>query len=161
MIIIAHRGNVRGPNPKKENKPSYLENALSNGYQAECDVWYDKGWWLGHDKPQYKTDLIWLSITGGLWVHCKNLKAMELLTKQHINVGNCPHFFWHENDKVALTSHGVLWTYPRGKLTSMSVCVLPEIGAYTVKELMKPMGLCTDLCDKYKHEFFKATFKTK
>ena len=32
MIIISHRGNIRGPVPDKENRPSYIDCAIGNGY---------------------------------------------------------------------------------------------------------------------------------
>ena len=35
MILIAHRGNLKGPNPDKENKPDYLEFAINKGYDVE------------------------------------------------------------------------------------------------------------------------------
>lgn len=150
MIIISHRGNLDGPNPKKENSPSYIKNALNEGFQCEVDVWYDKGWWLGHDKPQYKTNLMWMITTAGLIVHCKNLKAMEKLCEQNIkHFPNVPHFFWHENDTVALTSKGLMWTYPRKPLTSLSICVLPELCPWEDKELKKCLGLCTDSARDY------------
>jgi hypothetical protein len=160
--IIAHRGNIKGPNPKKENSPSYINAALNEGYGCEVDVWYEKGWWLGHDKPQYKTTLIWLATTCNLWVHCKNLKAMEQMSIQHLNhFPNVPHYFWHENDTVALTNRGLLWTFPRRPLTAMSICVLPELGSYTDKELMTALGICTNLCDEYKKMFMKKIFVNK
>ena len=154
MIIIAHRGNTKGRNPKKENSLSYINAALNQKYQVEVDVWYDKKkWWLGHNEPKYKIDIIWLSTTPSLWVHCKNLAAAEQLAIKHINAGHCPHFFWHETDTVTLTSHGILWTFPRRPLTSMSIAVLPELSNYTDREFSKCLGICTDLCDQYKKEF--------
>ena len=150
MIIIAHRGNTKGSKPKKENSPSYINHALNSGFHCEVDIWYDSGWWLGHDEPKYKTNLHWLATTPGLWVHCKNLKAMEKLSIQHINhFPNVPNYFWHENDTVALTNRGFLWTYPRKPLTSMSICVLPELTAWSDKELKKCLAVCTDMCDDY------------
>ena len=53
MIYISHRGNVNGKIPNKENHPDYIKLALSNGYDVEIDVWYDNGYWLGHDEPTY------------------------------------------------------------------------------------------------------------
>ena len=57
MILISHRGNLDGPKPEKENNPKYIWEALNEGYQVEIDVWYDKGWWLGHDRPKYKAKI--------------------------------------------------------------------------------------------------------
>ena len=61
MKIISHRGNVRGPIPEKENRPSYIDCALGNGYDVEIDINTVNGeLWLGHDKPQYKITHTWL-----------------------------------------------------------------------------------------------------
>ncbi len=38
MKIISHRGNVRGPIPEKENRPSYIDCALGNGYDVEIHL---------------------------------------------------------------------------------------------------------------------------
>ena len=53
MILISHRGNLNGKTDD-ENKPKYIEEALSQGFDVEVDVWYDnKQFYLGHDEPQY------------------------------------------------------------------------------------------------------------
>ena len=146
MLLIAHRGNIHGANPKRENHPSYIDEALNLGIDAEVDVWYEKGWWLGHDEPQYKLDMKWFKFNGShLWIHCKNLAALYKFTKNEVGLGHfMPNYFWHENDQFTLTSLGVIWTYPREPLTSNSVCVMPEIGPYTDKQLKKCWGVCTD-----------------
>ena len=99
MILISHRGNTNGPNPEKENHPDYITKALSEGYDVEVDVWYvNGGFYLGHDKPQYKTNKIFLS-NNHLWVHCKNVEALN-----QFRFDSSINYFWHENDTVALTS---------------------------------------------------------
>ena len=40
MKIISHRGNLTGPDPKQENKPSQILKVLEKGYEVEVDVWY-------------------------------------------------------------------------------------------------------------------------
>jgi len=71
-ILIAHRGNIEGPNPKWENHPDYIQEALDAGYDVEIDLWR-KGYGpmrLGHDEPQY--DLPYkLAWKPGMWLHCK------------------------------------------------------------------------------------------
>ena len=48
MKIISHRGNLSGPDPKQENKPSQIINAIQKGYEVEIDVWFkDKKFYLG------------------------------------------------------------------------------------------------------------------
>ena len=54
MKVIAHGGNLNGPNANEENRPSYINNAIKSGYDVEIDVWYvDNKWYLGHDDPRY------------------------------------------------------------------------------------------------------------
>ena len=40
MEIIAHRGNLNGPQPENENNPEYINSALELGFSAEIDVWW-------------------------------------------------------------------------------------------------------------------------
>jgi len=154
MILISHRGNVNGSNSKLENKPSYIIDALNSGFNVEVDVWYENGWWLGHDKPQYKMLKNWYekSISyNRLWIHCKNLEALSKLAEFDVIHGvSVPHYFWHENDKFTLTSYGFIWTYPRSPLTKASICVMPELCAWTNKELKKCYGICSDRISEYK-----------
>ena len=81
MKIISHRGNVRGPIPDKENRPSYIDCAIGNGYDVEIDVRLIAGQlWLGHDEPQYKVEHSWLQPRKEyLWIHCKDLAAAKVL----------------------------------------------------------------------------------
>ena len=79
MILISHRGNINGAIPEMENHPDYIKKALAEGYDVEVDVWYIKdAFYLGHDNPQYRIDKIFLQ-TDGLWIHCKNVEALEQL----------------------------------------------------------------------------------
>ena len=39
MILIAHRGNMDGPNPPQENDPSYILHTLECGFHVEIDLW--------------------------------------------------------------------------------------------------------------------------
>ena len=82
MKIISHRGNIRGPIPDKENRPSYIDCAIGNGYDVEIDV---------------------RSINGELWVMMNhNIKLIIIgwisveiifgcivkILKQQLNVGH-------------------------------------------------------------------------
>ena len=40
MKLIAHRGNINGPNIEEENKPNYLINTINKGFFVELDLWY-------------------------------------------------------------------------------------------------------------------------
>ena len=146
MKLIAHRGNVSGKCPESENKPSYIESAISQGYDVEIDVWFvnDK-FMLGHDEPQYETSLSFLEEhQDKLWVHCKNLEALFALNKiKHLNV------FFHDVDDATLTSHGHIWTYPNKPLMPNSVCVLPELGIDG--DIEQCYGICSDYLTRYEH----------
>ena len=100
MILISHRGNITGPNEKRENSISYIEEALELGFDVEIDIWVDKQLWLGHDNPETPCPTKFLIQNfRHLWIHCKNLEAMDLLSQfRTLN------YFWHEKDKIVLTN---------------------------------------------------------
>lgn len=143
MKIIAHRGNIDGPNFNKENEPSYIYNAIESGYDAEIDVWLiNNRWYLGHDEPKYiiKYDFL---ISPKLWLHAKNGDALyTLLNRKECNV------FWHTNEDWVLTSKKYIWTYPNKLLYPNSVCVMPENGYNG--NIDECYAICTDFVHKYK-----------
>lgn len=154
MLLIAHRGNVGGNNPHRENAPTYIDEALNLRFNAEVDIWYDKKkWWLGHDEPQHKIDAHWLNNRGTmLWLHCKNLGALTRFADGDMGVGHyMPNYFWHQNDNFTLTSHGFIWTFPGQPLTKNSVCVLPEKAEYTVTQLKNCWAICSDHITSYQY----------
>ena len=145
MKLIAHRGNIYGPNEEKENHPSYINHALENGYDVEIDVWLiNNEWYLGHDEPKYKIFDNSFFLKKGLWIHAKNGDAFYKIFQNHaVNV------FWHTTEDWVLTSKGHIWTYPNKKLYSESVCVLPELGYKG--DLKKCYGICSDFIIKYQN----------
>ena len=81
MKLIAHRGNINGPDPENENSPKYIESAIQQGYDVEIDLRVDLGLQLGHDESQYFIDSSWLStFKDNLWIHCKDFAALIYLT---------------------------------------------------------------------------------
>lgn len=143
MRIIAHRGNVNGPNPDKENEPSYINEAINSGYDAEIDVWLiNDEWYLGHDEPKYNIKYDFLT-SPKLWLHAKNGDSFYFLLKdQKHNV------FWHTNEDWVLTSKRYIWTYPNKVLYPNSICVMPENGYNG--NIHKCYGICTDDITKIK-----------
>lgn len=140
-ILIAHRGNLRGPSPPRENRPDYCWAATTFGFDVEIDVWAEDGpeeilWSYGHDGPQYPTtrdDAEVRVYSRHLWMHAKNPLAMETLVamdrvRYRFPEENLPplHAFWHQNDDFTLTTCGRIWTFPGKRLTADSICVLPE-----------------------------------
>jgi hypothetical protein len=108
MKIISHRGNLIGRISEKENHPNYIDAAISSGYEVEIDIWFeDEKFYLGHDNPQYEIDINWIhDRENKLWVHAKNLKVISHLYNTGIN------WFWHDIDKLTITSKGFIWCYP-------------------------------------------------
>ena len=140
MILIAHRGNMNGPN-EYENGQKYCEEAIAQGFNIELDVWYTDTWWTGHDRPQYRVDPDFL-LKKEVWCHAKNIEALKKL----LELG--AHCFFHQNDNVTLTSQQYIWTYPTQPLTEKSICVLPELQAsWPVKK--KCAGVCSDYVVRY------------
>ena len=135
MFFISHRGNLTGPNPKKENSVEYINNALSKNFDVEIDLWFkSNNFFLGHDEPKYEIDLNFLK-KPGLWIHAKNLECFYELSNFDLN------FFWHEDDKITITSKGFFWNYPGTLLSKKSICVLPEKS--DIKEI-DCLGYCSD-----------------
>lgn len=147
MILIAHRGNTTGPNPTLENDPSYIDKAISKGYNVEIDLWYeDSKLYLGHDSPQYEVSLEWIyERASELWIHCKNLDAVTYFWNENINT-KVFNFFWHEEDAVTLTSSHYIWAYPGNQPLEGSIAVMPELydDQVTVCE-----GICSDYIEEY------------
>jgi hypothetical protein len=144
MILIAHRGNTNGPMKSWENEPTYIDLAISNGFNVEVDVWCTDGLlYLGHDNPQYGVDIRWfIDRLSKLWIHCKNIDAI-------IYFQNCEYefnYFWHETDTIALTSANHIWAYPGKQPISKSIAVMPEINN---DDLSLCIGVCSDYIAKY------------
>jgi len=144
MILIAHRGNISGPDQKKENHPDHLMSAIKLGFDVETDVWFiGNKFYLGHDNPSYEIDSQFLK-NNNFWCHAKNIDALhEMLKCEDI------HCFWHQEDDVTLTSRGYIWTYPSKELFKGSVCVMPETCGYSDDSLLECHGICTDLVHFY------------
>lgn len=155
MRYIAHRGLIDGPDKSLENYPDHLRFVIHEGYDVEVDIWVKHDQlWLGHDEPQYKISKDWLKIFSNyLWVHCKNLEAMEFC----FNFTNL-NYFSHDNDDYVITSKGYVWAYPGKAGSSTTVLVMPEYvdGLDRVIELIKSgtviKGVCTDYARRVRDE---------
>ena len=127
MKLIAHRGNINGPNPLEENRPEYIEKAIELGYDVEIDIRYEPnvdGLYLGHDDSQYVVNWLWLSkYKENLWIHCKNIESLSEFSLE----SNGYNYFWHQEDDYTLTSKNYIWTYPGQSYTPKSIIVMPEM----------------------------------
>lgn len=146
MKLIAHRGNINGPNPSKENHPEYIEAAIADGYDVEIDLRYEKvteTLWLGHDEPKYQVTNWWLAKRcSNLWIHCKSL---DTLHEMSVNTYRY-NYFWHQEDDYTLTSKNFIWTYPGKEYKSKSVIVMPEWDnmSYDTLRNVECYGICGD-----------------
>ena len=141
MILISHRGNINGKDESKENKPSYIVDAIRKGYNVEVDFWYDNGKFvLGHDEPQYSIPLDFIeNYYRYLWIHCKNHDALSKLVE--IDRGGVYfNYFWHDSDDVIITSKGYMWANP-GTYIEGSIAVMPE---YKKDKVEGRLGVCSD-----------------
>jgi len=145
MIYIAHRGNIAGRIPERENRPDYIIEALKKGYHVEVDVWYkDNVVKLGHDDPQYDISRRFL-MQHNLWLHAKNFGAFELLKDSGLK------YFWHTDEDFVLTTEKDIWTYPGKPLMDGAVAVLPEtVATYSVSDLKRCSAICSDNIQEYK-----------
>ena len=147
MKIIAHRGNITGPQPAFENTPNYILDAVYKGFEVEIDVWWKEGsFYLGHDgSDQYiPTNFLF---NKNFWCHAKNLNALERLLRLDV------HCFWHQTDNFALTNRGYIWTYPGQTLVKNSIAVKPP--PEITEELRHCAGICSDRAAYYKEELIR------
>lgn len=131
--VISHRGNVSGKNLLLENNPNYILNAINRGFDVEIDLWFtNDSFFLGHDFPKYEIKENFLN--DKMWIHCKNLEAIERMSQTDLN------WFWHQNDKVVLTSKKYLWCFPGIYLKN--ALVVQNEKPFIIDD--KIFGVCTD-----------------
>ena len=145
MKLIAHKGNVNGPNPSTENTPQQIEWCIENGYDIEIDVRYnvekDK-FYLGHDESKYEINWWWLAgKLEHLWIHCKDLTTLHEFTSNTSGY----NYFWHQGDDYTLTSKGQIWA-SSGKPYKEDTVIVVE-NPEDVKEY-DCYGICSDYVGK-------------
>jgi glycerophosphoryl diester phosphodiesterase len=151
MLIISHRGNLRGSSPSTENTIDAIQNVIELGFDCEIDVWYkDNKFWLGHDKPENKVTIdFFIKHSSYLWIHCKNIEALIHLKDKF----NC---FFHDKDTYTLTSKGYIWGNISSPMTKETIQVMPERAKHEYQECL---GICTDFPIHYNDRF--KVFKMK
>tara|TARA_B110000259_G_C14023921_1_gene403994 strand:+ start:2055 stop:2495 length:441 start_codon:yes stop_codon:yes gene_type:complete len=145
MILISHRGNIDGKRPL-ENQPKRIDYAISLGYNVEVDIFYiNNDIYLGHDKPQYKINIDWLlERKETLWIHCKNIGAIEFLINHQSS--KKLNYFFHDVDSCTITSKGFVWAYPGKQPIKKSIAVLPELKNESTESCI---GICSDYIESY------------
>ena len=147
MKLIAHKGNVNGPDSLKENTPEQIEWFIENGYDVEIDVRYspekDK-FYLGHDDLQHEINWWWLAgKQKNLWIHCKDLFTLHEFTARTSGY----NYFWHQRDDYTLTSKGQIWASPAQDYNKDTVRVIED--PEEVKEY-DCYAICSDYVGKLK-----------
>jgi len=152
--IIAHRGNLFGPNKRYENTKLSIEKCLAEGFDVEIDVRFDSNsgeLYLGHDTYGELIDENFLDFYNDrLWIHCKSFETLNYFA------GSKYSYFWHDNDYFTLTSCHNIWAHPKSySRTSIAqdpvkfintILVLPEnsIGGQLLEYPDSVFGVCTD-----------------
>jgi len=149
MQYIAHRGNISGKKPGRENTIDYILEAMNYGYDVEIDLWKTPdGFYLGHDEPLKNVPIDFLRENADrLWVHCKNMGALDA-TMRWMNS------FVHNTDMATITSKGFVWVFPGKPLITGAIAVMPEnTKEYTVPDINLCSGICSDEISKWKERF--------
>ena len=140
MKLISHRGNINGCRPELENTKSYIDLAISKGYDVEIDVWLENGiFYLGHDNAESIVELDWLlDRKAYLWIHCKNFKALSKLLKYDLTI------FYHEKESYTIISNKLIWAHNINNVDSK--CVIPLLSKKDIEEweLNNVYGVCSD-----------------
>lgn len=143
MKIISHRGNINGPVPEKENRPSYIDCAIQLGFDVEVDIRYiNDEFWLGHDFPQYKIELSWINLRKDkIWFHCKDQESSIKL----IELNDGYKFFCHKNDDYVLTSDRYIWVHDLNSKIN-DKCIIPLLSEHDILNYNNstPGFVCTD-----------------
>ena len=143
MKLISHRGNLKGPIPNKENRPSYIDCAIKLGYEVEVDIRFIGGeFYLGHDTPDYRIPPSWILLRmDNLWFHCKDIDSAHELKRLNEGI----KFFCHSNDPYIITSTGNLWVHDLN-MTLNNNCIIPlltkkEMDSYNINYVY---AICSD-----------------
>jgi len=144
MKIISHRGNLLGPDPKAENTIKQIKLAIKKGFDVEIDVWVENNKiYLGHDKPEQEVPYNFFSKYGySLWIHCKNIEALNFFRDNSSFLNY--NYFWHDQDKVTMTSKGIPWCYPGTYVFEGVTVHCGSDWRSVIKENSTILGICTD-----------------
>jgi hypothetical protein len=148
MKLISHRGNIIGPNPNRENSPSYIDTAISAGYEVEVDINYMNGkFYLGHDTPDYEITEQWMTKRrDNIWFHCKNLDAATHLSEISSKFQPLEfNFFCHTSDSFVMTSTNHIWVHDLTMNLSKK-CIIPLLSDVDIINYKGGLvyAVCTD-----------------
>lgn len=146
--LIAHRGNIFGPNKARENSPSYIDEAIAAGFDVEIDVTIqDNKLYLGHDTPDHLVTIDWLyHRKDKLYIHCKDFAALRFFAVDKYS--DFFHFFTHSDDNYTLTSKGIIWAHPSAAEIKDTIYVIQgQLDINFLENFVisnQPLGICSD-----------------
>jgi hypothetical protein len=153
MTFFAHRGNIKGPAPGKENSPAHVDRALDYGVSAEVDLRaIDEDFYLGHDFPRFKISFAWLETRHvRLLLHVKDFLALKLLLKY----GKHMHWFCHSYDPFTITSRGRIWVHDISGCMADRNSIVPLITLENLKSYQQRgmHGVCSDFVHDWEKLF--------
>jgi hypothetical protein len=150
MKYISHRGNLCGRIPQLENKPIYIDTAISAGVDVEVDlhviastlylshddIWSESCWTISPEFLFERKDK--------LWIHAKNLNAVQWL----IENGQELNWFWHETDQLSITSKNWIWTADYMK-TGNNIILMDTVSDDRYLLELFPNTYISGLCSDY------------
>lgn len=148
MILISHRGNTNGRFDSHENEPTYIDLAISRGYEVEIDVWFIDGiLYLGHDTHQYGINLNFLvERKDKLWIHTKNFDALSTLIETNLRI------FYHEKENHTIINNTKnIWSHNLAEANNNSI--IPLLGkddALKSIDFKHVFGICSDYVESIK-----------
>lgn len=140
MKLISHRGNINGINPLHENTPEYIDKTIKLGYDVEIDVWFTDKLYLGHDFPEYTTNLSWLQERSeNLWIHCKNFNALSKLIDTSLKI------FYHQKENHTIIGNtNVIWSHQIDEANNKSIIPLLDKSSLENWSPKPVFGVCSD-----------------
>ena len=151
---ICHRGNLFEKIKEEENVPAILDARDLTNYDVEIDIWWHEGeLWLGHDRPETKTTMEWLSASPRRLIHAKDGKTFEHLLSEIGKRGLNMHIFYHTMEDYILTNKGLVIVCPGIPLLQGSLCMMPEMDRVSREQRDKLFAICSDREDAYKTQW--------
>lgn len=147
MILISHRGNITGRIPDSENRPSYIQDTITLGYDVEIDVrMKEEQLYLGHDYAQYRVELEWLlERKDRLWIHTKDFESLDLLIDKGLRI------FYHEQERQTIINNtNLIWSHDLGSISSKSI--IPLLDLESINEYGHLAQNVYGVCSDYLHE---------
>jgi len=153
MELIAHRGNIFGPQPEIENSPEYIDEAIRQLYKAEIDLWSVRGeLFLGHDSPIYLIDFDYLfDRRDFIYVHLKGR-----FEEGNACLINDLNWFKHHDERFVFTNFGDKWYFPSAEIMSDGVNLMPEYSSTVelfISKMNRDVRVCSDYVGEIKRGF--------